>query len=336
MPGTDNIAHEQLVLAIDWGSSRVRARIVDRSGHTPRAGQTPRGIDQCIDLRSARDQGFGGLIDGFCRRSLDELGLDPAMALEIAASGMITSREGWSTTAYVECPATVHDLAQQLTTVQTPKGRHVYLMPGLRTQDCSTHAPYPDVIRGEETQLIGALHSLPTEMTSGERLWLLPGTHSKWVVTQGTAIVDFETHVTGELYAAIQSHTHLGEGRDPRATDPFDAGFDDDFWAGFELGLQDASTSSSLLRQLFAPRRARVFDHGSSNYRRGMCSGLLIGHEVAGGLARYSGFEGIELIGRGALGSLYAKALDQRSIKRAHWHESVHSRGITAIIDGRA
>jgi 2-dehydro-3-deoxygalactonokinase len=108
---------------------------------------------------------------------------------------MVGSRSGWREAPYVDLPADAHAVAAALTRVRGDDGRDVAIVPGLR------HAAVPDMLRGEETQVIGAL-ALRPELAAQATL-LLPGTHSKWVTVRDGAVVDFATCMTGELYALL-------------------------------------------------------------------------------------------------------------------------------------
>ena len=62
----------------------------------------------------------------------------------------------------------------------------------------------PDVMRGEETQLVGAVAADEASV-----LAVLPGTHSKWARVDRGRVVDFTTYMTGELYGVLLSHSIL-------------------------------------------------------------------------------------------------------------------------------
>jgi 2-dehydro-3-deoxygalactonokinase len=116
-------------------------------------------------------------------------------------SGMIGSRQGWVEAPYVACPAGLEEVAAGL--VRTPfAGADVSIVPGME----SASGGMRDVMRGEETQVFGALAGLGLP---GGR-FVLPGTHSKWLLAEGGRIRSFSTYMTGEIYAACKGHTILG------------------------------------------------------------------------------------------------------------------------------
>ena len=117
---------------------------------------------------------------------------------------MIGSRQGWREAPYAQCPAGADDIVKALATIDHA-GRAISLVPGLSTENDAM----PDVMRGEETQIFGALALSGRD----EGLFLLPGTHSKWAEVKDGRIVSFRTFMTGEVFGALKDHT------DPGATD---------------------------------------------------------------------------------------------------------------------
>ena len=136
--------------------------------------------------------------------------------LPVLACGMVGSAHGWREAPYMNCPARPHDLAGALAVVQAGDVS-VHIVPGLRQRSGDG---LPDVIRGEETQLVGLLSQQP-ELACAATV-LMPGTHSKWVHVVDDAIQGFSTRMTGELYALLRTHSVLGRLMAPDAA--FDAG----------------------------------------------------------------------------------------------------------------
>ena len=114
---------------------------------------------------------------------------------------MIGSRQGWNEAPYARCPAGADDVVQALAKIEHA-GRAIALVPGLSTENDGM----PDVMRGEETQILGALALSGRD----EGLFLLPGTHSKWAEVKGGRIASFRTFMTGEVFGALKDHTILG------------------------------------------------------------------------------------------------------------------------------
>src|SRR5262249_54043851 len=119
----------------------------------------------------------------------------------IILSGMIGSRQGWREAPYARCPAGADDLVEALVRFEHD-GLALALVPGLSAENTGM----PDVMRGEETQIFGALALSGRD----DGLFLLPGTHSKWANVSARRIMSFRTFMTGEVFGALKDHTILG------------------------------------------------------------------------------------------------------------------------------
>ncbi|MGI4946857.1 MAG: 2-dehydro-3-deoxygalactonokinase [Janthinobacterium lividum] len=202
----------------------------------------------------------------------------------ILVSGMAGSRQGWQEAPYLPCPADAAALAAALKPVPFDAAQ-VFLVPGL-----SVPGDPPEVMRGEETQLVGTLASI-----GRDGLACLPGSHSKWARIVGGSIAGFSTHLTGEAFAALRDHTILGRMVQPGAEpDP----------ACFDMGVARSAQPGGLLHHLFGVRTLGLFDRlpNPESY----LSGLLIGHEIH---AAAPGSQTVHLIGEPKLCALYARAI---------------------------
>jgi 2-dehydro-3-deoxygalactonokinase len=209
---------------------------------------------------------------------------------DVTLCGMAGARGGLVEAAYVECPAGLDDwLGHQ--TCALVDDICVAVLPGLRCQDAQG---VPDVMRGEETQIFGAL-ALDLALAEGKRTIVLPGTHSKWAQVEDGVVQGFRTCPTGELYALLADRSTLvGKsvvGRGDEAQ-------------GFARGL--ARSDEPLTSALFEARAAQLLDGRSRRWALGYLSGLLIGAEVA---AQVQAGSDIMLIGDPALCDRYALAL---------------------------
>ena len=263
------------MIGVDWGTSSFRAFRVGGDGAVLDRRSAPAGI-----LHVAA----GGFAD-FLR---EQVGMWLAAGeTDILLAGMIGSRQGWVEAPYLPCPAGPAELAASL--VRIPfEGARMRLVPGVSAEDA---AGVPEVMRGEETQLVGALEAI-----GAAGLACLPGSHSKWVRIAGGRIVGYATYLTGEAYAALSGHTILG--RMLREGPPDDAAFD--------RGLARSAEPGGLLHHLFGVRTlgltGRLPETGTGSY----LSGLLIGHELRAALA---GAERVHLIGSAPLCARYARAI---------------------------
>ena len=267
------------MIAIDWGTSSFRAYRVTAGGAVLDKRSAPLGIMQIEGRRfaDALDSQIGDWLAA---------GEGPVLM-----SGMIGSRQGWQEAPYVACPAGPEDIARRLIEVGWGSRRRAWIAPGLSSRDT---AGVPDVMRGEETQILGVLDRLP------ESAWVcLPGTHSKWVEVREHRIARFTTHMTGEVFAVMKAHSILGRLFAGSATD----------LTGFDAGVQRARDPGGLLHHLFGVRARGLFGELADVSAASYLSGLLIGHE----LLSISGAHAAQvyLLGSPELTQLYQRALEQ-------------------------
>ena len=273
-------------MAVDWGTSSFRAYLLGPGG----------GVEDSVsaDLGILRVPGgdFGGALEARVGRWLARV-----PDAEILLSGMIGSRQGWAEAPYMPCPVGLRDLASGLTEVTTPSGRSAWIVPGVSHTEA---AGVPDVMRGEETQLVGAMAE-----EEGRRVFVLPGTHSKWAVVEDARIVSFATHMTGELFAVLAGHSILGALMEEGDDDP----------EAFALGRQRAEGAGGLPHHLFGVRTLGLFGRLSGRGARSYLSGLLIGHEVRAEreTARSAGSVGV--IGSSELARRYSDALSATGVE---------------------
>lgn len=284
MPAADN---RTALIGLDWGTSSFRAYRMDRGG----------GI---ID-RVSSDAGILGVSDGdFAAVLRQEIGhwLDEAGTAPVLACGMIGSRQGWHEVPYVELPANIELLAQNLERVAPSNDQPIHFVPGLTGRDADG---VPDVMRGEETQISGAI-----DPDAEWQLFILPGTHSKWAIATGGRIEGFATFMTGEVFAVLSRHSILGRLMDGDAHDA------EAFGRGVDRALANPHDGPWLLHRLFGARSLPLFGDLPETGVASYLSGLLIGSEIAEA-TRSPGFRGADgpptIIGRDDLADLYADGL---------------------------
>lgn len=265
------------MIAVDWGTSSFRAYRLDADGNVTDRREAPLGI---LQLKGAH---FAGALESQVG------GWEADGETIIVMSGMIGSRQGWAEAAYVECPAGAGELAKRLHAVEW-RGKTVWIVPGLVDRTGGV----PDVMRGEETQLIGAL----TALGKGPHTVCLPGTHSKWVRIEGGRITGFRTHMTGEVFAVLRQHSILGR---LMADGPDDE-------RAFAEGVTRARDAGGLLHHLFGTRTRGLFDELPAGSLASYLSGLLIGHELAAESAPSSI---VHILGAPHLARRYEQALRQ-------------------------
>ncbi len=266
---------------VDWGTSNLRIWLVDSQGAVLGERQSPEGMGG-LDKAA-----YPAVLEGH----LSALGAPSDLPVVVA--GMAGARTGWREAPYVETPAPLVGLFQHA--VQ-PEGvsRPVYILPGV----CQREGGAYDVMRGEETQLAGAL-----EQGLDNALFCLPGTHSKWALVEGGQVRRFSTVMTGELFNLIsrQSILRLSVPEDGDAeADPeiFDAAVAQALEPGFAL----TSVLFSIRAEGLLARDARINPAAR-------LSGLLIGAEIAAIRDDLQRHGKAYLIGTGKLTRLYARAI---------------------------
>ena len=283
------------LLALDWGTSSLRAFLM-RDGKVIETRHSAHGIQHLFAPGVAGfEQAFAAIAGDWLRQWPD---------VPVVAGGMVGSAQGWREAPYVRCPADIAALAENRVAVASGLGPAIAIAPGVLFDAA---AELPDVMRGEEIQIAGALFDHP--QWAADSCIVLPGTHSKWVRIEGGRIARFATYMTGELFAVLCRHSILGRllpeaGEGRPAPDA----------AAFELGLAEARRSrpGDFTHQIFAARTLGLTGRLPPAALADYLSGLLIGHELKSGLAGAGELAAVPLImiGEPALCGRYARALD--------------------------
>ncbi len=230
----------------------------------------------------------------------------------IVMSGMIGSRQGWVEVPYVTCPAELRNLADGVRSVTSAGKKEVLICPGLVCRDADG---VPDVVRGEEVQIFGALS---VSANRGSATICLPGTHSKHAIVRGNAIEGFTTYMTGELFAVLRDHSILGRLMAQRRID----------LNAFDEGVRRARQQSGLLHHVFGVRTRILMEEMDAASLHDYLSGILIGHELAGSTMRPP----IIIVGEPNLCSLYRRALAHEGIEAETVSADVATtRGLRAV-----
>jgi 2-dehydro-3-deoxygalactonokinase len=231
---------------------------------------------------------------------------------------MVGSSFGWAQAPYVTCPARPEQVAAACVAL---RDRAVHIVPGL---SCRNRLDAPDVLRGEETQMLGAM-ALDPALARGRHLLCLPGTPTKWAVLDDGAVREFLTGVAGELFAVVRDHSVLV--KDSSVQPVHDA-------KTFERALAHVREShpGTLIHQMFECRSRRLNGELAPEAAESYLSGLLIGSDVAGALALLTGLESqpVRIIGSPDLTRLYGDAL------AAHARKCVTMDGDAAAVTGLA
>lgn len=268
-------------IGVDWGTSNVRAWAMAEDG--------------AVLGEASSDKGMGSLAREAFEPALLAL-IAPWIAegpVPVLACGMVGARQGWVEAAYARVPCAPLALGLTPAPIVTP-GLSVGIVPGLSQLDP------PDVMRGEETQVAGFLGMNP----GWEGTLCLPGTHTKWVAVSAGEVTGFRTFMSGELFAAIASHTVL---RHSVSAEGWDA---EAFAAGLSEGL---ARPEMLGNRLFSLRAEGLLKGLAPEAARARLSGLLIGGELAGAKGWWLGAR-VAIIGAGALARTYAAALAAQGV----------------------
>ena len=268
-------------VVVDWGTSSFRGWLMSADGAALAESRGSEGMLHCAKA------GFASVL----RDHLIRLGA-PAGA-PVLICGMAGARQGWAEAPYLRTPTRLDALHVGAIRIDAPGD--IRILPGI----AQARTDRPDVMRGEETQLLGVTEPDFTGLVC------IPGTHSKWVSIDAGRIVDFSTYMTGELFSVIAQHSILAhavetEGRPPLADSP-----------PFREGL---ATALAAPTSLFRLRAAQLlgFEHRADGAAR--LSGLLIGAELADAARQHGSLRSVRLIGAGALGRLYEAALTAQGL----------------------
>lgn len=281
------------LLALDWGTSSLRAFLM-RDGRVIETRHSGHGIQHLPA------PGTPGYEQAFAEIAGDWVRQWPR--LPIVACGMVGSAQGWKEAPYVRCPADIQALAGQSVAVPSGLGPDILIAPGVLFDE---PGELPDVMRGEEIQIAGALMANPA--WAARSCMLLPGTHSKWAQIENGRIVRYATYLTGELFAVLSRHSILG-----RLMPESESNNEADT-AAFELGLSTARSSGpgDFSHHIFGTRTLGLTGRLPHAALADYLSGLLIGHELVSGLAGAGELAGVPLvmIGAPALCQRYARSL---------------------------
>ena len=274
------------LLAIDWGTSSLRGALLDAQGTVLAERASTQGI---LSVPSgAFPAAFEAQFGDWARSGVQQC----------LIAGMAGSKQGWVEAPYCACPAGFADIAAQLAwVVGAALPLPVAIVPGLSCLHTSSTFPdagLPDVMRGEETQVMGAMQL--TGVYDG--VFVLPGTHSKWVTVQGGRIIGLRTYMSGEFYALLTRHSLLAKSVVPDA--PFDG-------AAFTAGVTQARAGAGLLHDAFGTRTLSLFGRMGASALASYLSGLVIGEELR---AQATGaVKEVVLIGAPSLLHRYTQAL---------------------------
>lgn len=287
-------------VAVDWGTTNLRAAVLDESG--------------VVLDRRATDQGMGCLAKEDFEPALVALLsdlLNDARPLPVICSGMVGSRQGWHEAPYATAPCRAPSGEDVVRVPVQDQRLAVWIVPGVKQTKPS------DVMRGEETQIAGFLSRFP----KFDGVLCLPGTHTKWVRISAEEIVSFQTFLTGELFSLLAEQSVL---RHSVATDALDL-------VSFADAVSDAmARPQALAAKLFTIRADSLISDLTEEAARGRLSGYLLGLELAASRPYWLGMD-VALIGDPKLCALYQEALSAQGCPaRSHDAAGMTVEGLSA------
>ena len=283
----------QRLIAIDWGTSSLRGALIENA----RVAEVAEERTFARGILTIEPGGFPAVFES----CFGDWMTPDALCL---IAGMAGSQHGWLEAPYCTCPAGFNDVAARLAWIVPER---IAIVPGLSIDANGI----PDVMRGEETQVFGALQLLDL---NNARL-VLPGTHSKWATVTDSRITHFSSWMTGEFYALLRQHSILARTL-PAAEPPHDAD-------AFEQGVALALRGEGLLHTAFSVRTLALFKRMAADALPSYLSGLVIGEELR--CQALTRGDSVVIVGADALVAQYEQALAllgvscQRAGSNATW-----------------
>ncbi len=274
-------------IAVDWGTSSFRLWLIGEDGNILAERRSGEG------MTTAAQAGFAKIL----QTHLDAISAPSDIPAIVC--GMAGARQGWVEAGYIDTPTSLTAILTGAVAVPG-EARDVRILPGLaqRAKDA------PDVMRGEETQLLGSIAA----DAKGEQIVCMPGTHSKWVRVVDGRVTGFSTFMTGELFDVITRHSILSHAVAGAADMPADA-------TAFEAALKAAFEKPQLATNLLFTARSGQLLHGTTAAgAQALISGTLIGAEIAGALSSAGQGAAITLVASGRLQALYEDAFRSLSL----------------------
>ncbi len=278
------------VVAVDWGTTSFRLWSLAADGAV------------LVERRS--DQGMSRLAPADYAPALSAVLSDLAVPADtpVIVCGMAGAAQGWRNAPYLDLPANLDRLGAAAVAAppspQITPERDIRILPGLAQRNAAT----PDVMRGEETLLLGA--------ALRDGVVCLPGTHAKWATLQAGAVTGFRTAMTGEAFELLAERSTLAHFASAAFAATAGGGGETASHPAFVTAVAESlAEPKALLAALFSVRAGPLlFGAEAASPARARLSGLLIGAEIAA-LAPGRGVT-IKLIASGGLRAPYARAFE--------------------------
>ena len=289
---------ESVFIAGDWGSTNLRLYLFRSRDVQPPELLASLSGPGCRQVDNNFEQVFFDLVADW----IQHYGPVP-----VILSGAVGSNIGWHTVPYLDCPASPEQIARG-TTKLTVRDLDIWFLSGLKTQ---TALGAPDVMRGEELQLLGWMLSDPSHQQVTEQLLVLPGTHNKWALVKDGRVQQFITAFTGELYELLENHSVL-------MTQPMTNHFSAE---AYMQGVELAKTleTGQLLNALFTVRSRQIEGDLTAEDAASYLSGLLVGSDIMGSIKLLTQAHHLQsevvIIGNQMLSKAYQLALNSLGVE---------------------
>lgn len=284
-------------ILVDWGTSNLRLWAV--------------GDDGSILCEHKSSSGMRTLAKSEFKTTLNEalgyLGCNKT-DVPVVMCGMVGSRQGWTEAPYKNLPVSFDAIIGAARRIDDVQERDTQILPGIARLD----DVLPDVMRSEETQLLGLQALGKFEEAAGEMLVCMPGSHAKWALVGEGQIKHFHTAMTGELIAACMSETVLRHSFRSATVMPKIDSEHEVFLAAVDNAL---ANPSGVLNALFATRSRDLLGNAGSTESAAWLSGSVIGHDVAAALDRCGRGKSTILVGGGKQGPLYQVAMRRAGLE---------------------
>ena len=290
---------QRKLVAVDWGTSSLRGALINSEGVVLEKRAFPQGILQVA---------HGQFPNVLAQRFGDWTTPDTLCLI----SGMAGSKQGWREAPYCPCPSGFADIAHHLQWIEADR---IGIVPGLSTWNDDT----PDVMRGEEIQIFGALSAQQIQSAR----FVLPGTHSKWAQVENGKILGFKTYMTGEFYALLSQHSILSKTCLPDAPLKKEVFLD---------GVMQSQKPGGLLHHAFSARSLSLFEKLNPAQASSYISGLLIGDEINSAKADWpDALTPLFILGNGQLSPRYGAAMEAFGLSATALADEVTWSGLWAL-----
>ncbi len=275
-------------IAGDWGTSNLRLYLCQIDGDNPVELLETRFGPGISEIQGDFEDKFFNLAQDW----IDQYG-----AMPVVFSGMVGSNIGWKEAPYLHCPVAADDIAAGRIAFEA-RGLEFSILAGLRA---TNPLGLPDVMRGEELQMLGWLR-INQHRDHDRRLFCLPGTHNKWAFIDGDQLHTFLTAFTGELFALLRKNSIL-------ISDDSAIAFSQN---AFMDGVKavESLNGAHIVHSLFSVRSRQVVGEMAATDGLSYLSGQIAAADIHGALQLFEDVRRITVIGEPTLTEQYKIVLE--------------------------